>query len=84
MSSSGSGWVGRPVLRREDGRFLRGEAVYLDDLELPDLLDVAFVRSPYAHARLGVVDPSDAVAQPGVVAVLTAGDLDAERFPGEH
>ena len=81
MSTSGAGWVGRPVPRREDARFLRGEAVYLDDIELPDILDVAFVRSPFAHARLGAVDATLALAQPGVAAVLTAADLDARPLP---
>jgi carbon-monoxide dehydrogenase large subunit len=62
-------------------RFLRGEATYLDDIELPDLLDVAFVRNPYAHAGLGAVDASLALEQPGVVAVLTGADLDAQPLP---
>jgi carbon-monoxide dehydrogenase large subunit len=62
-------------------RFLRGEATYLDDIELPGLLDVAFVRSPYAHARLGAVDDAHALEQPGVVAVLTGADLDARPLP---
>ena len=78
---SGGAWVGRPVRRREDARFLRGEATYLDDLELPGLLEAAFVRSPFAHARLGAVDAGAARALPGVAAVLTAADLDAAPLP---
>jgi aerobic carbon-monoxide dehydrogenase large subunit len=74
-------WVGRPVPRREDVRFLRGEATYLDDIELPGLLEAAFVRSPFAHARMGAVDASAARELPGVVAVLTGADLDAEPLP---
>jgi aerobic carbon-monoxide dehydrogenase large subunit len=74
-------WVGRPVPRREDVRFLRGEATYLDDIELPGLLEAAFVRSPFAHARLGALDASAARELPGVVAVLTGADLDAEPLP---
>ena len=61
--------------RREDVRFLRGEATYLDDIELPGLLEAAFVRSPFAHARLGTIDVEAASAVPGVAAVLTGGDL---------
>jgi aerobic carbon-monoxide dehydrogenase large subunit len=68
-------WVGRPVPRREDVRFLRGEATYLDDIELPDLLEAAFVRSPFAHARLGAIDVAAARALPGVAAVITGADL---------
>ena len=74
-------WVGRSVPRREDVRFLRGEATYLDDIELPGLLEGAFVRSPFAHAHLGAVDASAARRLPGVVAVLTGSDLDAEALP---
>jgi aerobic carbon-monoxide dehydrogenase large subunit len=61
--------------RREDVRFLRGEATYLDDIELPDLLEAAFVRSPFAHARLGAIDVEAALALPGVAAVFTGADL---------
>ena len=74
-------WVGRPVPRREDVRFLRGEATFLDDIELPGLVEAAFVRSPYAHARLGAIDVDAALALPGVLAVLTGADLDAETQP---
>jgi aerobic carbon-monoxide dehydrogenase large subunit len=74
-------WVGRPVPRREDVRFLCGEATYLDDIELPGLLEAAFVRSPFAHAWLGAVDASAARELPGVVAVLTGADLDAVPLP---
>jgi aerobic carbon-monoxide dehydrogenase large subunit len=72
---SNAPWVGRPAPRREDPRFLRGDAVYLDDLERPGLLHAAFVRSPFAHARLGSVETADALALPGVVAILTGDDL---------
>ena len=76
-------WVGRALPRREDVRFLRGEATYLDDVELPGLLDVAFVRSPYAHAYLGAVDAAAALEQPGVLAVLTGAELGApDLLPG--
>jgi aerobic carbon-monoxide dehydrogenase large subunit len=74
-------WVGRSLPRREDVRFLRGEATYLDDIELPGLVEAAFVRSPFAHARIGAVDAEAARAFPGVVAVLTAADLDAAPLP---
>ena len=69
------GWIGRPLPRAEDARFLRGEARFVGDLRLPGMLHAAFVRSPYGHARLLGVDADPAVARPGVRAVLTGEDV---------
>jgi carbon-monoxide dehydrogenase large subunit len=69
--------IGQRILRREDGRFLRGEGSYVENLEAEGALHVAFVRSPYAHARvLGV----EAGATSGVQ-VFTAEDLDIGPVP---
>ena len=68
-------YVGQPMARREDERFLTGRARYLDDLDPEGVLHVAFARSLVAHARLGSVDVEAARALPGVVAVLSAADL---------
>jgi len=76
------GYLGVAVRRREDVRFLSGTATYLDDVELPNALHVAFVRSPHAHARLGDVDTRAALAAPGVVAAFTARDLPGRTLPG--
>ena len=62
-------WIGRPVLRREDERILRGEGRYVDDLERPGMLHAAFVRSPFARARIA------ATSTPSGVTVLTGDDL---------
>ena len=59
-------------------RFLRGEATYLDDIELPGLAEAAFVRSPFAHARVGAIDTAAASAVPGVHAVLTGAELEGK------
>ena len=67
--------MGARVRRVEDPRFLLGKGRYVDDIQLPGALALAFVRSPYAHARLGRVDSSAAQAHPGVVAVLTGADI---------
>ncbi len=67
--------MGARVRRVEDPRFLLGKGRYVDDIQLPGALALAFVRSPYAHARLGRVDVSAAKAHPGVVAVLTGADI---------
>ena len=61
--------------RLEDPRLLRGRGRYLDDVVLPRLLAVAFVRSPHAHAGLAAIEASAARAMPGVAAVITAAEL---------
>lgn len=63
------------VLRNEDERLLTGRARFVDDVQLPGMTHVAFVRSDYAHGRIKSVTVSDALARPGVVAVYTAADL---------
>jgi carbon-monoxide dehydrogenase large subunit len=68
-------WFGAAVKRKEDPALLRGEGRYVDDITLPGMLHAAFVRSPYAHARVGRIDKSAALALPGVHAVLTFADL---------
>src|SRR5208337_4009399 len=52
MHKSGSG-VGASLLRKEDARHLRGRGQFVADLQLPNTHEVAFVRSPHAHARIG-------------------------------
>jgi carbon-monoxide dehydrogenase large subunit len=68
-------WVGQPVRRMEDARFLRGQGRYVDDIVLPGQLHACFVRSPHPHARIVGIDTTEARALPGVVAVLTAAEL---------
>src|SRR4051794_23942324 len=63
--------VGAKVERVEDGRILTGRGRYIDDVQLPRMLHAAFVRSPFAHARIVSVDAGEARAAPGVAAVLT-------------
>lgn len=67
--------VGLPLRRREDTRFLTGAARYLDDFDPEGALQLAFVRSPHAHAGLGTIDVEAARAAPGVLAVVTGADL---------
>jgi carbon-monoxide dehydrogenase large subunit len=71
--------LGTRVVRTEDPRLLTAGGVYTDDLRLPELAGagrVIFVRSPVAHALITSIDTSAALEAPGVVAVLTASDLD--------
>jgi carbon-monoxide dehydrogenase large subunit len=68
--------VGAKIHRREDPRLVSGHGRYTDDLTRPKLLHAAFVRSPYAHAKVKKIDITDAVNTPGVVAVYTARDFE--------
>jgi aerobic carbon-monoxide dehydrogenase large subunit len=70
--------MGDRMLRKEDGRFVRGKGNYVDDLRLPGMLHSAILRSPFAHARINSVDTSAALEFEGVHAVITGADLDAQ------
>jgi carbon-monoxide dehydrogenase large subunit len=74
-------YVGARVLRVEDPKFLLGRAEYTDDVQLPGMLHCAFLRSPYAHARMRSIDVSAAQALEGVVGVFTGKDLEDEVGP---
>ncbi|MEM0451148.1 MAG: hypothetical protein QXO17_06230, partial [Nitrososphaerota archaeon] len=73
-------YVGRPVPRVEDRRFVTGTGTFLDDLRVPGMLYAAFVRSRVAHARIRSIDVSRAERMRGVVAVLTAEEM--ARYAG--
>ncbi len=77
----GAKYFGAAVKRREDPRFLRGEARYLDDVKLPGLLHAAFVRSPHAHARIAGLRTDAARAMAGVAGVYTFADLERWMKP---
>jgi carbon-monoxide dehydrogenase large subunit len=68
-------FVGQRMPRKEDARLLTGRGSYVDDIVLPGMLHVAFVRSPIARGRILSIDDSQARALPGVRAVLTMDDL---------
>ncbi|MGZ4110606.1 MAG: xanthine dehydrogenase family protein molybdopterin-binding subunit, partial [Actinomycetota bacterium] len=73
---------GVPALRSEDPRFLRGEARYLENVQIPGALRAVFVRSIMPHARVDDIQGlEDARAMPGVVAVFTADDLQIPAQP---
>ena len=75
-------FFGAPVKRNEDRSLLTGQALFIDDVELPGMLHAAFFRSPAAHARIKSIDVSRALKRPGVLAVYTAHDLGAYWQPG--
>ena len=68
-------FFGQRLPRNEDASLLTGTAQFIDDIQLPEMLHVAFLRSDYAHARLNAVDLSRARQAPGVVAAYAAADL---------
>jgi carbon-monoxide dehydrogenase large subunit len=75
-------YFGERIKRNEDPRLLTGQGLYVDDVDLPNMLHVAFVRSPYAHAQINNIDVSQALQREGVVAVYTANDLGDYWKPG--
>ena len=76
------GHVGRSLLRVEDDALLRGQGWFIDDLDpLPNIGCAAIVRSPFAHARIGAIDASAALALPGVIGVVTGADVAAHSRP---
>src|SRR5271169_572271 len=66
---------GEPIKRNEDRRLLTGQALFIDDIELPGMLHAALLRSQVAHARILKIDVSRARRRAGVIAVYVADDL---------
>jgi aerobic carbon-monoxide dehydrogenase large subunit len=91
MTEMARRYMGNSVPRKEDPTLLTGHSNFTDDIRLPGMLHMAFLRSPHAHARITSIDASAARERPGVVAVFTSEDLsdvleggarDAEDAPG--
>src|ERR1051325_8718034 len=75
-------YIGSPVERIEDLRFLRGRGQFVGDLKREGMLHAAILRSPAAHGRLTAIDATGALALPGVRAVITAKEIGAvPRIP---
>ena len=70
--------IGAAVRRKEDRRFLTGRGSYVDDIHKPGELWAQIVRSPLAHARIRGIATDAARAAPGVVAVFTGADMQAD------
>ena len=79
--------LGNRVLRKEDPKFLTTGGVYVDDLLDEPLLagaaHVTYVRSTVAHGVINDIDVSAALELPGVLAVITADDLDLQPVPSD-
>jgi len=73
--------IGAALPRVGAHRLVQGRARYSDDLELPRMVHVCFLRSPYAHARIVSIDAQAARQAPGVVWVMTGPELRAHCEP---
>jgi carbon-monoxide dehydrogenase large subunit len=71
--------IGKRRTRKEDARLVTGQTNWTDNIQLPGLLHVAFLRSPQAHARILSVDVSGAREMPGVIAAFSGADFAAEQ-----
>jgi Aldehyde oxidase and xanthine dehydrogenase, a/b hammerhead domain len=75
-------YIGAPIKRVEDLRFLWGRGEYVADLARAEMLHAAILRSPVAHARIRAIDPTPALAIGGVHALITAAEIGAvPRIP---
>ena len=72
---NGNRLVGQAIRPLEDPRLISGQGEYLEDLRIPEMVDVALVRSIEPHARITSIDASAALAMPGVIAVITGDEL---------
>jgi carbon-monoxide dehydrogenase large subunit len=72
--------IGAPMRRLEDQRFLTGQGRYADDMALADMAHAYVLRSPHGHARIRSIDKSDALADPGVLTILTGEDVAKEKL----
>ena len=70
------GGIGTARKRKEDARFIRGKGNFVDDIKLPGMLHGDFVRSSHAHALIKSINTEEALKVPGVLAVVTAKDLE--------
>ncbi len=71
--------IGQARLRKEDAKLLTGQTNWTDNIKLNGMLQLAFLRSPYAHAKITRVDVSGALSQPGVIAAFAGADFAAEQ-----
>ncbi len=74
-------YTGKRMARREDQRMITGRGTYTDDLKLPDMLYAAFLRSPYAHAKIKSINTGKAENLEGVVKIVTGMDLKGKLNP---
>ena len=71
--------LGRARPRKEDARLITGQTNWTDNIVLPGMVHMAFLRSPFAHAKISSVDVSAAKAMPGVIAAFSGADFADEQ-----
>jgi aerobic carbon-monoxide dehydrogenase large subunit len=71
--------IGKARTRKEDARLVTGQTNWTDNIQLPGLVHIAFLRSPMAHARIARVDVSAARGAPGVIAAFSGADFADEQ-----
>src|SRR5258708_22566268 len=74
-------YIGKVVPRPNLDRLMQGRGLYVSDMELPRMVHVVFLRSPYAHARIVGIDAAVAKHKPGVIAVVTGLEFAALTSP---
>src|SRR3984893_11442734 len=74
-------YVGQPLRRREDFRFVSGIVRFVDEFKLPGILHMAILRSPHAHVIITRIDMSEAARAPGVRLALSGADLSGKLGP---
>lgn len=74
-------WIGASPRRKEDARLIRGQGRYVADIEIADTIEIAFVRSQLAHAEIDEIDTEHARRANGVIAVVTARDIEGAVAP---
>src|SRR6478672_8202691 len=70
-----TGLIGASIRRVEDAPLITGKGSYAEDIQLPGILHMGLLRSPYPHAKIISIDTKAAKAMPGVIAVATGDDL---------
>ncbi|HMA82293.1 MAG TPA: hypothetical protein VKR81_15450, partial [Candidatus Binatia bacterium] len=68
-------FIGNRSRSKEGPRHVTGRGLYTDDFQLPGMLQAMILRSPHAHAKILSVDPTEALANPNVIAVVTPEDV---------
>lgn len=75
LQREGRPWVGQPLLRKEDARFVAGVGRYVDDIRVEGMAHAAILRSIHAHAKIRSIDVSRAAQMQGVLSVMTGNDV---------
>jgi carbon-monoxide dehydrogenase large subunit len=78
---SPNGLIGASIKRVEDANLITGAGCYVDDLQVPGMVYLAFARTTYPHAKIVAIDTSAAKAMPGVVSVVTGADTTQLNIP---